>query len=59
MRYAPLIAKLAYQAIFATCTSQSSATWLWPVEDAPCFVELLRAIDEADAELERASEADG
>lgn len=24
---------------------------LWPVEDAPGFDELLRAIDEADAEL--------
>ena len=24
---------------------------LWPVEEAPCFSELLRAIDEADAEL--------
>lgn len=27
---------------------------IWPVEEAPSFNELLRAIDEADAELERA-----
>jgi hypothetical protein len=33
-------------------------TRLWPVEDAPCFVELLRAIDEADAELEMSREAE-
>jgi hypothetical protein len=24
---------------------------LWPVDDAPCFPELLRAIDEAEREL--------
>lgn len=24
---------------------------LWPVEEAPCFSEMLRAIDEADREL--------
>ena len=24
---------------------------LWPVEEAPCFSELLRAIDEADREI--------
>ena len=27
---------------------------IWPVEEAPSFNELLRAIDEADTELERA-----
>jgi hypothetical protein len=27
---------------------------IWPVEDAPSFSELLRAIDEADEELQRA-----
>ena len=26
---------------------------LWPVEDAPSFASLLKAIDEADAELRR------
>jgi hypothetical protein len=26
---------------------------IWPVEEAPSFSELLRAIDEADAELQR------
>jgi hypothetical protein len=26
---------------------------IWPVEAAPSFAELLRAIDEADAELQR------
>lgn len=26
---------------------------LWPVEDAPCFSQLLQAIDEADRELHR------
>ena len=26
---------------------------IWPVEEAPSFNELLRAIDEADAELQR------
>ena len=24
---------------------------LWPIEEAPCFIELLKAIDEADNEL--------
>jgi hypothetical protein len=28
---------------------------IWPVEEAPSFNELLRAIDEADAELKRAA----
>jgi hypothetical protein len=27
---------------------------IWPVEDAPSFSELLRAIDEADEQLQRA-----
>jgi hypothetical protein len=27
---------------------------IWPVEEAPSFSELLRAIDEADTELRRA-----
>ena len=27
---------------------------IWPVEEAPSFNELLRAIDEADAELQHA-----
>ena len=27
---------------------------IWPVEEAPSFSELLRAIDEADAELQHA-----
>jgi len=31
---------------------------LWPVEDAPEFVELLRAIDAADEELKRAGETE-
>jgi len=26
---------------------------LWPVEDAPCFPDLVRAIDDADRELSR------
>jgi len=26
---------------------------LWPIENAPAFTELLRAIDDADAELAR------
>ena len=26
---------------------------LWPVDDTPCFTELVQAIDEADRELER------
>jgi hypothetical protein len=29
---------------------------LWPVEDTPCFSELLRAIDEADREIRQAGE---
>ncbi len=32
---------------------------LWPVEEAPCFIELLRAIDEADAELDSPGDAGG
>jgi hypothetical protein len=28
-------------------------TRLWPVEDVSCFAELLQAIDEAEADLER------
>ena len=28
---------------------------LWPVDDAPCFEDLLQAIDEADLELSQAS----
>jgi hypothetical protein len=28
---------------------------LWPVEDTPCFSELLRAIDEADREIRQAN----
>ena len=30
---------------------------LWPVDDVPCFADLLRAIDEADEQLRRSSEA--
>lgn len=30
---------------------------LWPVEEAPSFASLLRAIDEADAELKRRERA--
>jgi hypothetical protein len=30
---------------------------LWPIEDAPCFSDLLQAIDEADRELWRARDA--
>lgn len=26
---------------------------LWPVDDSPCFTELLQAIDDADRELKR------
>jgi hypothetical protein len=26
---------------------------LWPVDDTPCFTELIRAIDEADRKLEQ------
>jgi len=29
---------------------------IWPVEDAPAFGELLRAIDEADRKLQRSAE---
>ena len=29
---------------------------IWPVEDAPAFAELLRAIDEADRELDEEGE---
>jgi hypothetical protein len=29
---------------------------LWPVEDVPCFEDLLRAIDEADSELQNLQE---
>lgn len=29
---------------------------LWPLDEAPCFAELLQAIDEADRELARESE---
>ena len=32
-------------------------TRAWPVEEAPMFSELLRAIDEADRELSRSSNA--
>lgn len=28
---------------------------LWPIDDAPCFEDLLQAIDEADLELSQAS----
>ena len=28
---------------------------LWPVDETPCFTELIKAIDEADRELERAN----
>jgi len=31
---------------------------LWPVEDAPCFDELLAAIDEADRRLRDAKSAE-
>jgi hypothetical protein len=33
-------------------------TRLWPIEDTPCFSELLRAIDEAESELAGAEEKD-
>lgn len=29
---------------------------LWPVDETPCFTELLQAIDEADRELEQNAE---
>ncbi len=32
---------------------------VWPVEDAPSFSELLRAIDEADGKLQRAGPRPG
>ena len=28
---------------------------LWPVDETPCFTELIKAIDEADRELEEAN----
>jgi hypothetical protein len=31
---------------------------LWPVDETPCFQELLKAIDEADREFERAHAED-
>ena len=31
---------------------------LWPVDDTPCFQDLLQAIDDADLELGRAGGAD-
>ena len=31
----------------------------WPVEEAPAFNELLRAIDDADRKLSRGEESDG
>lgn len=31
---------------------------LWPVDDTPCFTDLLRAIDEADEELKQSSECE-
>ena len=34
-----------------------SLTRVWPVEKAPCFTELLQAIDAADAELAVSSDA--
>ena len=32
-------------------------TRLWPIDDTPCFAELLDAIDEADRELRRSQSA--
>ena len=29
---------------------------LWPVDDSPCFTELLQAIDDADRELKQSGE---
>ena len=29
----------------------------WPVDDVPCFSDLLRAIDDADEKLQRADES--
>ena len=34
-----------------------SFTRLWPVEDTPCFSQLLEAIDEADREIRRERDA--
>lgn len=34
-------------------------TRLWPVDDSPCFAELIRAIDEADRKLAREREKAG
>ena len=31
-------------------------TRLWPVDETPCFTDLIRAIDEADRELRNAPE---
>lgn len=31
---------------------------LWPVDETPCFTQLLQAIDEADRELWRARDAE-
>lgn len=31
---------------------------LWPVDETPCFEELLRAIDEADRQLEHSRPSD-
>jgi len=31
---------------------------LWPVEETPCFIDLLRGIDDADAELARSARDD-
>lgn len=33
-------------------------TRLWPVDETPCFTDLIRAIDDADRELRRAREAE-
>jgi hypothetical protein len=32
---------------------------IWPVDEIPCFQDLLKAIDDADDELSRGSEIDG
>lgn len=31
---------------------------LWPVDETPCFTDLIQAIDEADRELQHAHEVD-
>lgn len=36
-----------------------SFTRLWPVEEAPCFEGLIRAIDEADRDVKRARNRSG